>query len=130
MFRFVRELLMILILPAGIVLGIVWIIDNVSSSTEEDIVINIVMKCEVQYGSRAKVSYEGDDCARYKTYVDVGIENWTGKFWQEIKVRTPEGEKYTVDIPCPLSSDGTSSLCTFEDELPKFGDKWPRDSRP
>ena len=82
MFRFVRELLMILILPAGIVLGIVWAIDNVSSSTEEDIVINIVMKCEVQYGSRAKVSYEGDDCARYKTYVDVGIENWTGKFWQ------------------------------------------------
>ena len=130
MFKFVRELLMILVLPAGIVLGIVWAIDNVSSSTDDDIVINIVMKCEVQYDGRAEVNYEGDDCARYKTYVDVGIENWTGKFWQEVKIRTPEGEKYTVDIPCPISGDDGSQLGPFEDELQKFGDKWPPERRP
>ena len=101
--------------------------------TDQDEVGNAIQY--LNNGNFILVGYSIDSNTGYSLinllYVDnVGNENWTGKFWQEIKVRTPEGEKYTVDIPCPLSSDGTSSLCTFEDELPKFGDKWPRDSRP
>lgn len=123
--KFIRELLMILILPAGVVLGAVWLVSDYSSSQNTDVVINVLMKCEVEYEKNPAKAYEGDDCARYKTYVDVGIEKWQGTFWHEIKVLTPEGEKYIVDIPCPVSVDGTSRLCTFENNLPEFGDSWP-----
>ena len=123
--KFIRELLMILILPAGVVLGAVWLVSDYSSSQNTDVVINVLMKCEVEYEKNPAKAYEGDDCARYKTYVDVGIEKWQGTFWHEIKVLTPEGEKYFVDIPCPVSVDGTSRLCTFENNLPEFGDSWP-----
>lgn len=123
--KFIRELLMILILPAGVVLGAVWLVSDYSSSQNTDVVINVLMKCEVEYEKNPAKAYEGDDCARYKTYVDVGMEKWNGTFWHEIKVLTPEGEKYIVDIPCPVSVDGTSRLCTFENNLPEFGDSWP-----
>lgn len=116
---------MILILPAGVVLGAVWLVSDYSSSQNTDVVINVLMKCEVEYEKNPAKAYEGDDCARYKTYVDVGMEKWNGTFWHEIKVLTPEGEKYFVDIPCPVSVDGTSRLCTFENNLPEFGDSWP-----
>lgn len=123
--KFIRELMMILILPAGLVLGVVWLVSDYSSSQKTDMVINVLMRCEVEYGENPVKSYEGDDCARYKTYVDVGMEKWDGSFWHEIKILTPEGEKYFVDIPCPVSTDGSSKLCTFENNLPEFGDSWP-----